>query len=355
MPTSSTKHFNLHWQRFDHYWLAIFARSGTFSAEVKAALESVGMRQVTADAMAIKVPRQWKMAWDMVYFQLQQTKMVESVDAALMPCETDETLELVAMDRRPVSALHAIADSLWLGDALIASNLMCYLQPVVSSHDKIFGYESFARVKMVDGNIIGGEKIIAASKTLNIEYMIDRHLHIEAIRTFAASQFNGFLFINFFPGFILRPAVYLEGLGETAKTFGMVPKHLVLDFTKSETQRDLTHLRSVCEYARSKGYSLALDDIESLESARKLLPEIRPDFVKIDMQLVHRISDVKVRDTIRQLVDLAHANGATVIGEGVETEESYQQLKSFGVDLFQGYYFSPPLPVESALKKAAAS
>jgi EAL domain-containing protein (putative c-di-GMP-specific phosphodiesterase class I) len=355
MSTAQSKHFNLHWQRFDHYWIAVFAASGTFPPPVKTALESLGMREAAPGAMAIKVPRQWKLAWDTVYATLQKSNLLDGIEAAVMPSEKDEKLELIAMDRRPVAAIKAIADSLWLGDALIADQLMCYLQPVFSGRDKIFGYESFARAKAADGSIIGGDKIIAASRVLNIEYMIDRHLHVEAIKTFVSSEFNGFLFINFFPDFIMRPAVYLEGLGETAKSLGMVAKNLVLDFTKSEMQRDLSHLKSVCEYGRSRGYSLALDDIESFESARKLLPEIRPDFVKIDMQLVHKMADADVRATIRQIVELAHTTGASVIGEGIEDDEMFQQLKTLGVDLFQGYYFSPPLPVEKIFQKASVA
>ena len=232
---------------------------------------------------------------------------------------------------------------------------MCYLQPVMSDKDKIFGYESFARVKAEDGSVIAGDKIVAASKALGIEYMIDRHLQVQAIKTFASSAFNGFLFVNFFPGFIHRPAVYLEGLSETAKSFGVIAKHIVLDFTKSETPRDLVHLKSVCEYGRSRGYSIALDDIESVESARKLIGEIHPDFVKIGMQLVRQAMEPGARETIRQIVELVAASGGTAIGEGVETDEIFQALKLLGVDLFQGYLFSPPVPVETALKQKSAS
>src|SRR5256885_879724 len=84
-----------------------------------------------------------------------------------------------------------------------------------------------AGLKKLDGSILAGDKIIPASKALGIEHMIDRHLQVQAIKTFVSSAFNGFLFVNFFPGFIHRPSVYLEGLSETVKSFGVVPKHIV--------------------------------------------------------------------------------------------------------------------------------
>lgn len=351
MSQAPNRNFNLLWHQHDHYWLGVCSREGNFTQATMDALKSTGLMPVTAQVMAVRAPRDWKQSWDSIHGCLTKAGMTDAVDAAVAPGD-DEQLEVDMFDWRKPGAIQSIADSLWLGDALLEDRVVCYLQPVVSARDKVCGYESFARVRGANEAVIGGDKIIAASKALSIEYMIDRHLHVQAIKTFVASDFNGFLFVNFFPGFIHRPSVYLEGLSETAKSFGVVAKNIVLDFTKSETPRDLAHLKGVCEYGRQRGYSIALDDIESVEAVRKLLPDIRPDFVKIDMRLVRRVGEPAARDVIREIVELVHGAGGTVIGEGVETEDVHQQLKGLGVDLFQGYLFSPPVPVETVLKKS---
>jgi len=44
-----------------------------------------------------------------------------------------------------------------------------------------------------------------------------------------------------------------------------------------------------------------------------------------------------------------------VVAEGVETEAQAEQLKKFGCDIIQGYYYSHPAPLQdliSELKKA---
>ncbi len=350
MSTIQVKNFNLPWHQYDKYWIAAFPISGNFSATCMAALQSAGMQAGGAGVMAVKTGGKWKDAWDKVYGALQKAGVVSEIEAAVV---TGDSLPAEISDRRTAAGMQAIAESLWLGDALLENRVLCYLQPVVSAKDKVFGYESFARVKLPDGAIVAGDKIMAASRALNIEFMIDRLLHVQAIHTFATSDFNGFLFVNFFPGFIHRPSVYLEGLSETARQYGMLAKHVVLDFTRSETQRDMTHLKTVCDYCRSQGYSIALDDIESLEGARKLVPEIRPDFVKIDRQLASQAGDPGKRSMISQIVELVHNAGGVVIGEGIETEETYSQLSQLRVDLYQGYLFSPPVPVEVVLKKSA--
>lgn len=350
MTAIQVKNFNLPWHLHDQYWVVVFPSVGSFSAAALKTLKDMGF-QPAASAMAMKTPRPWKPLWDKLYDGLHNAGALADVEVAIIPGNTSPT---DVPERRSMPAMQAVAESLWLGDALLEDRVVCYLQPVVSAKDKIFGYESFARVKMPDGGVVAGDKIMAASRALNIEFMIDRLLHVQAIHTFAGSEFNGFLFVNFFPGFIHRPSVYLEGLSETARHYGMLAKHIVLDFTRSEMQRDMTHLNSVCEYGRSKGYSIALDDIGSAEGAKKLVSEIRPDFVKIDMHLARQASDPRKQAIIKDIVAMAHAAGGTVIGEGIETEEMHAQLAQLGVDLFQGYLFSPPMPVEAVLKKTAS-
>jgi EAL domain-containing protein (putative c-di-GMP-specific phosphodiesterase class I) len=349
MNTSALKNFNLVWNQHDQYWLKLYPRAGKISAATLDALTKLHMQKMADGGLAIQTPRDWKSVWDQIYAALEKTAALDEMEVILSP--PGDT----ALERKSPAAIRTIAESLWLGDALLEDRIMCYLQPVLSARDQVFGYESFVRAKAPSGDIIAGDKIIAACRALGIEFVIDRHLHVQAIRTFVSSQFNGFLFVNLFPGFIHRPAVYLEGLSETAKSFGIVAKHIVLDFTKSETPRDIMHLKNVCEYARSRGYSIALDDIESLENARKLVSEVHPDFVKIDMKLARQVAEAPKRSTIRQIVELVHAAGGTVIAEGVETEEMHQQLKQLGVDLFQGYLFSPPMPVEAALARSTGT
>jgi len=351
MSSVVAKNFNLPWHQHDRYWISVYAKGDAFSGEVLAALEKAGLQRLDDQGMALHTPRQWKPQWDALYAALEKHHALDEVQVALTP---GETLPVSPPELKSTAAVQELAQSLWLGEALLENRILCYLQTVVSSRDKIFGYESFARVKADGGSVIPGDKIIAASKVLGIEYVIDRHLHVQAIKTFVSSEFDGFLFVNFFPGFIHRPAVYLEGLSETAKSAGMIAKHIVLDFTNAEAQHDIRHLKSVCDYARSRGYSIALDDIGSIEGAKRLVAEIRPDFVKIDRQLVRHIAEPGRREITRAIVEMTHAAGGTVIGESVETEETHQLLKSLGVDLFQGYLFSPPMPVEAALKKNSA-
>jgi EAL domain-containing protein (putative c-di-GMP-specific phosphodiesterase class I) len=76
--------------------------------------------------------------------------------------------------------------------------------------------------------------------------------------------------------------------------------------------------------------------------------------VKLDMNLIHSVQQPSRRETIKQIVEECHRFGAMSLAEGVESEDIFNAVKDLGVDLFQGYYFGQPVPVESVKAKTAA-
>ena len=48
--------------------------------------------------------------------------------------------------------------------------------------------------------------------------------------------------------------------------------------------------------------------------------------------------------TANRLVQVARDSGSLILAEGVETEAEFALMKSFGVDLFQGFLLGRPAP-----------
>ncbi len=342
--------FNLPYNQSSNYWLSVFPFNDD-PAFIKS-LVVFGMKKLdtTNTSYVLHVAGPWEPKWKEMRRIIQAHDMADKAQVTLLIGDTQPDPKEFDFARKSISVLDKMADSLWLGEALLEDRIVCYMQPVLDKRGKIFGYEAFARMETPD-SIVSGGKIIEASKYLNAEYMLDRYLHLKAIKTFISSDLDGFLFINLIPGFIHRPEKYLEGLSEAAKFNGMPAKQIVLDFTHSETPRDISHLKAIFDYCRSRGYLLSLDDMSSVSVAHKILETVHPDFIKLDVDLVHNSSGAKELRIISELVAMAHAAGSTLIAEGVETEATHAELLKAGVDLFQGYFFSPPVAV-SKLKNA---
>ena len=68
---------------------------------------------------------------------------------------------------------------------------------------------------------------------------------------------------------------------------------------------------------------------------------------KIDMKFLGKSEDDKKADTIvKNIINLSRELGITSLTEGVETINQYDGLSQMGCKLFQGYYFSKPIPIK---------
>ena len=69
--------------------------------------------------------------------------------------------------------------------------------------------------------------------------------------------------------------------------------------------------------------------------------------LKIDRSFVSGVeSNSDDRAIVRATIEMAHAVGLTVVGEGVETAEQAEYLHESGCDRAQGYLYARPQPAE---------
>ncbi|MEI6729943.1 MAG: EAL domain-containing protein [Pseudomonadota bacterium] len=340
--------YNLPYNQDCDYWVGIFIAPDNLM--LKEALVKNNGEILSDDLILLYLGKNWNVGWQAATEIILRYDPKKYSQAGLVASGTKPSLQELGFARKSIDAIDKIAASVWLGDALLADKIICYMQPVIDKNGKVFGYEAFARMESESG-LIGGWQIIEASRNLNAEYMLDRYLHQKAIKSFIDSDLQGVLFINLILGFIQRPEKYFEGLTEAAKFYGMNSKNIVLDFTNSEMPHDANQVKAIFDYARIHGYSLSLDDISSPEVAKRILGSVNPDFIKLDIKPVRDILAGDNQAIVAEICQIAHNIGANVLAEGVETDAVHEQLLKLGVDLFQGYLFSPPVAIEK-LKKA---
>lgn len=98
---------------------------------------------------------------------------------------------------------------------------------------------------------------------------------------------------------------------------------------------------------KERGIRILLDDYGSGMSSLSTLESFEFDILKLDMGFIRKIGiSQKAEAIIRSTIELAHAVGAQVTAEGVETEAQQQFLVEAGCDMIQGYYYYRPIPEE---------
>lgn len=90
---------------------------------------------------------------------------------------------------------------------------------------------------------------------------------------------------------------------------------------------------------------LCLDDFGSGFANLNTVTHLPFSAIKLDRSLLYHIrADARAALFYQSIVSTFQRMGYNVIAEGVETEEEVALLKTWNVDLIQGYYFSRPLP-----------
>ena len=94
------------------------------------------------------------------------------------------------------------------------------------------------------------------------------------------------------------------------------------------------------------GFLVEMDDFGSGYSSLNTLKDIPIDVMKIDMAFLQKTTDRNRSEKIlSSIIRLAKDLKIPTIVEGVETEDQVAFLKNIHCDIFQGYYFAKPMPV----------
>lgn len=96
--------------------------------------------------------------------------------------------------------------------------------------------------------------------------------------------------------------------------------------------------------AQNLGYKIEMDDFGSGYSSLGMLAIFPLDVIKLDISFVRQLHINEI--VVESIIKMAHKMNFTTVAEGVETKEQVEVLKNLGCDLFQGYYFSKPLPAK---------
>ncbi len=95
------------------------------------------------------------------------------------------------------------------------------------------------------------------------------------------------------------------------------------------------------------GVRIAIDDFGTGYSGLSYLKRFPIGCVKVDQSFVRDLAtDSDDASIVHAIVAMAHSLEIKTVAEGVETQAQLALLRTYGCDLAQGFYFSPPLPAE---------
>lgn len=243
---------------------------------------------------------------------------------------------------QPFSDMENVFNVEWIDEVIKKELLTCHYQPIVTAAEEIFAYELLSRFNNEDGSMIYPNEIFPAAKSRGRLYALDRVCRMTAVK-YAAVLKNKKAFINFIPTSIYSPEFCLRSTTSLANELGMDPAQLVFEVVETEKVDDLEHLKSILAFYKKKGFQYALDDVGEGYSTIEMLAELKPQYMKLDMQFVQGVAeDPEKQQTAKKFLEKALEVESIPLAEGVESREDFEWLKARGYQLFQGYYFGKP-------------
>ena len=241
-----------------------------------------------------------------------------------------------------------------LHGALERGEMLVYLQPITDlSSTQTSGFEALMRWQHPVRNLVNPGEFIPVMEDSGMIIPASRWMLQQSCQSLKILQSETGIDLSIAVN-LSAPCFYDSGLVEfvemTLKNSQLSPQSLILELTESTLFRDPEGVRPTMDRLKEIGVRIALDDFGTGQSSLNHLRNFPIDIVKIDREFIHNIpNDTNDCELVSAIIAMAHNLNMKVIAEGVELKSQLEYLNQKGCDKVQGYFYSPPRPIEEAI------
>jgi EAL domain-containing protein (putative c-di-GMP-specific phosphodiesterase class I) len=216
-------------------------------------------------------------------------------------------------------------------------------QPIVDlASRKIVGAEALARGP-AGSPLEFPDALFRAATEAGVLTDLDQICVTRALRTAQAAgpAVPSLVFVNAEPAALHRPpSLELRTAVEDSDQF-----RIVLEFTERALSAAPAALLHVADRVHASGDAVALDDVGTDPLSLAFMPLVEPEVVKLDMHLLRSPHDPGTTAVAATVFGFAERTGATILAEGVETEDDAANALALGARWGQGWLFGRPGPL----------
>ncbi|MCW5777224.1 MAG: EAL domain-containing protein [Phycisphaeraceae bacterium] len=229
-------------------------------------------------------------------------------------------------------------------DRLVREGLVdAAFQPIVDLRRGIvLGLEALCRPRPESGFANAGELFDAAAAADRL-WDVERVARLAALR--AASSWKGgvLLFMNCSPQ-VFGDARFADTVrDELLQTGAIAPGRVVLEITERSEAPFAGDLLEQAHRVKDHGFQLAIDDVGAGTSGLSRIMLLRPNWLKLDRELVASVDRDRVRQNlIRFMLHFGRLSGVQIVAEGIEEASEVASLMELGVSIGQGYFLGRP-------------
>jgi diguanylate cyclase (GGDEF)-like protein/PAS domain S-box-containing protein len=239
-----------------------------------------------------------------------------------------------------------------LRDALGGDGLVLHYQPVVGGDGTIHSAEALVRWPHPQRGLLAPGDFLPVAEQGDLLRELDQWVLRTALReaarwpVVAGGVLGGGVSVAVnLSGLVPSDPDFVDVVAKAVLESGIEWDRVVLELVETSLI-DLPHRsRAAMVELTDRGVRFAVDDFGTGYSSLARLKELPAQIIKVDRRFVAGVaSDASDFAVARAVVDMARAMGRSCVAEGVETATQFHVLRSVGVEAYQGWLLSRPVP-----------
>lgn len=143
---------------------------------------------------------------------------------------------------------------------------------------------------------------------------------------------------------------FIVNITSLLEQYAINPEEIVFEITETALLYDLKKVEETIQTIKQLGYEISLDDFGTGYSSLNRFSKLNFDEVKFDRFFINDLyNDEKLKIIFSKSIELFNLFNLRIVVEGVENSEQEAILDLFAIDVYQGYYYAIPMPLESLL------
>jgi EAL domain-containing protein (putative c-di-GMP-specific phosphodiesterase class I) len=223
-----------------------------------------------------------------------------------------------------------------------------YYQPKFDlSSDRFVGTEALIRWQHPEKGLFNPSAFIGECEKSGLIHILDFYVFDQVCKDLGDWKKRGRRMlpasVNFSAYDFYRPD-FVESIQNTLDKNGVAPNFIEVEITESSTAANYFYVMSVLKRLKEMNIKILMDDFGTGFSSLGNLKKYPISALKIDKSFIDEMQgDVKSKEIVATIINLAHSLGIQSIAEGVQTEAQVDILRELKCNQIQGYYYSKPM------------
>ncbi|TDP93777.1 PAS domain S-box-containing protein/diguanylate cyclase (GGDEF)-like protein [Labedaea rhizosphaerae] len=235
-----------------------------------------------------------------------------------------------------------------LREAIANDGLVLHYQPVVGPDGRVLSAEALVRWPHPERGILPPGEFLPVAERGDLLRELDRWVLRTALREASTwPEHSGHpvcVAVNL-SGLVPGDADFVDVIATSVVASGIPWDRVIIELVETLLIDLPERSRTAMDELVERGVRFAVDDFGTGYSSLARLKELPAQIIKVDRRFVSGVATESADFAVaRALVDMGRAMGRSCVAEGVETATQFHVLRGIGVEAFQGWLMSRPIP-----------